>query len=959
MRPPDDRDTETVAIAFLQRVLSDTSDGGLRSLAEYQTLFPGFEALIAAEFESLQDQEDPTPNETDAMDRAARASIYERLRNQLARDVDPAVSIGQEQPIVDDGPGRYSSMEQLAEGGMGTIRRVWDRDLRRPLAMKMLRQTGRSRLDEASDRISRFLEEAQVTSQLAHPGIVPVHEVGLTAAGNPYFTMALVRGRTLREIIDATPPQRSGRHIGRLASLLAKACDAVAYAHNKGVIHRDLKPSNIMVGRFGEVFVMDWGLARVLGTPDRRDLRLRSMADDAIHSPRRELEERAPNDALVTMDGDVIGTPAYMSPEQARGEVDEIGPRSDVYSLGAILYHMLTGRTPYSQPGETTTAGAVLDQVLAGPPPAISDSDASVPPELAAICEKAMARSPERRYRSALELGVDLHAFLEGRVVAAHETGAMAEAKKWVQRNKGLAIASCAALIALIAGLVISLVLREHAGSQAELAQQNATRAEASFATAFESVRRMLMRVGTNTLVDVPQMDLARRELLRDALELNQELLELRPDDPSVQREIALAHVRIGTNERRLGDYVAAESALQQGQREIERLVSSAPDHLALVMAAGLVRVELGSLAAARGNLDEAIETTTDGLERLRPAIAQHPGHVDLLDLWADALGRLASSRHERGAAGDPEAAANAMREAAGIRADLARRDPTPIRQRQHASAAVMLAAILPNSAVEKETLLSDAKLRFEQLLRENRHDRQLRYALADACNRLGVHQKMTNRPDAAQSNFERAVQLRRTLARDWPFNPAYESELAGALSNYGDLLRISGSLPTARELLEEAIDHTTKAIALEPERIGLQHYLYSQHHKLCRVLHLQNDYRELAVRAERFATIPWGWRAHERVATFLTVASDLSRSDPQHDDENAGALADAWQAKAVHHLGRAVDLGFAEADYFTDNDRYPDLSHWLSKKAELASLRERPDFRALQQRVQEILDRR
>ncbi|MCR9248268.1 MAG: serine/threonine protein kinase [bacterium] len=966
MRSSHNTDSMAVIVAFLQRFLADADTTGSRSLAEYQALYPGFEMLIETEFRRLHGELDPSPAPCEAAaadapeDNESRASVYDRLHDRLARDVDPAVSIGAERAVVDVSPGRYSSLEELAQGGMGTIRRVWDRDLRRPLAMKMLRQRCGDGTD-AADLISRFLEEAQITSQLAHPGIVPVHELGLTAAGNPYFTMTLVRGRNLKEIIDSTRGQRASRHIGRLLGILAKACDAVAYAHSEGVIHRDLKPSNVMVGKFGEVFVMDWGLARVSGTPDRHDIRLRTRPDDnsSIRSPRRDLAEHDPDGALVTMDGDVIGTPAYMAPEQARGEVNELGPRSDVYSLGAILYHMLTGRPPYARSADAMTTDSVLERVLAGPPAAVARNCTDVPPELAAICEKAMARAPEHRYRSALEFGNDLHAFLEGRVVEAYEAGSLAQARKWVQRNRGLAIASCTALTALIVGLVLSLVFMQQADDQAALAQRNATRAEASFETAFEAVRRMLTRVGLNTLVDVPQMDLARRELLQDALQLDRRLLEMRPDDPAVQREIALAHVRIGTNERRLGDYVAAELALQQGERDLARLATESPGDFAVVMATGLVRIELGNLAAARGNQTEAIGSIQDGLQRLASASSTHPDHPDLQALQADALGRLAACLHERDSEEDAEAATAAMRRAVAIRGRLANRDPSPLREREHASAMVMLATTLPHATAEKEPLLREARRQFERLLHRDSHDRHLRFALADACNRLGLQQKRKQQHEAAEHNFERAIEIRRTLARDWPLNPLYESELAGALSNYGDLLRINGSLPTARELLEEAIDHTQNAIAIEPERAGLRRYLYNQHHKLCRVLALQHDYHELAKRSKHFAAIPIGWRAYERVATFLTVASDLARQDAQADGRDTAAITDTWLTSAVAHLGLAVDRGFAEAAYFDDNDLYPDLGAWLAKKAELASLRGRPDFVALQARVQTILDQR
>ncbi|MCA9317888.1 MAG: serine/threonine protein kinase, partial [Planctomycetes bacterium] len=185
-------------------------------------------------------------------------------------------------------------------------------------------------------QVARFLEEALVTGQLDHPGVVPVHELGLDPTGRVFFTMKLVRGEDLRAVLGRVHRNEPDWTVPRALGLLLRACEAMAYAHDKHVIHRDLKPGNIMVGRFGEVYVMDWGLARVLGRPDARDLRLRPDVGTtaSLHSERHE--QASEHSPLVTMDGDVVGTPAYMPPEQARGAIDELSPASDVYALGAI-----------------------------------------------------------------------------------------------------------------------------------------------------------------------------------------------------------------------------------------------------------------------------------------------------------------------------------------------------------------------------------------------------------------------------------------------------------------------------------------------------------------------------------------------------------------------------------------------------------------------------------------------
>ncbi len=317
------------------------------------------------------------------------------------------------------GTARFEDLGLLGQGAMGEVRRVRDRDLNRVMAMKVIR----AGLMERPAILARFLEEAQCSAQLQHPGIVPVHEIGRLPDGRVYFTMREVRGRTLGDIIwelHAASPGvgwqegRSGWTFRRLLDAFVKVCEAVGYAHARAVVHRDLKPDNVMVGEHGEVLVVDWGLAKVRGLRDRAaeagDL-------DVVVTDRS-------TSGGSTRVGVVAGTPAYMAPEQARGEVDRIDARSDVYALGAVLYEILSGRPPYEGP----SGHAVLSMVLEGPPeppgracvgssdpldPAIA-AGPPLPDELVAVCRKAMARAQEERYGNAAELAAEVTSWLEG-----------------------------------------------------------------------------------------------------------------------------------------------------------------------------------------------------------------------------------------------------------------------------------------------------------------------------------------------------------------------------------------------------------------------------------------------------------------------------------------------------------------------------------------------------------------
>ena len=301
-----------------------------------------------------------------------------------------------------DLPERYWSLGLIGAGSMGEVFRIYDRALRRVLAMKVLK----SDLKHPELAIIRFVEEAQITAQLEHPGIVPVHDIGQLPDGRWFFTSKEAKGRTLTEMIREVHALRlekgtfgvtpSGWSFRRLTDAFHQVCVAVGYAHARGVIHRDLKPDNILAGNYGEVLVLDWGLARPIGVPARQG-----------GEQERVGTYRAKDPALATREGLVAGTPAFMSSEQARGETD-LTPACDVYALGGVLYMVIFGHHPYEEKG----AREVLKLVREGPPPFPPAPWA--PLHLITICRKALSKNAEDRYQDASTLAAEIDAWIEG-----------------------------------------------------------------------------------------------------------------------------------------------------------------------------------------------------------------------------------------------------------------------------------------------------------------------------------------------------------------------------------------------------------------------------------------------------------------------------------------------------------------------------------------------------------------
>ncbi|HEV3025322.1 MAG TPA: serine/threonine-protein kinase, partial [Pirellulales bacterium] len=350
---------------------------------------------------------------------------------------------------------RFRVLRRHARGGLGEVYVAEDQELHREVALKEIRER------HAHEPVSRarFLLEAEVTGGLEHPNIVPVYGLGSYADGRPFYAMRFIKGDSLKDAIkrfhDADQAQRDlGERRLKLRELLGRfidVCNAVEYAHSRGVLHRDLKPGNIMLGKYGETLVVDWGLAKALGH--------RGSAND---SGERTLEPASASSSAETQMGSAIGTPQYMSPEQAEGRIDELGPRTDVYSLGATLYCLLAGRAPFPDPD----VGTAVKQVSHGDFPPPRSIKHAVPMALQAVCLKAMALKPEERYTSARSLADDIEHWLADEAVSAYREPFSRRVNRWMRNHKGTTGALAAAAVVLLVTSAVGLTLGRRANER-------------------------------------------------------------------------------------------------------------------------------------------------------------------------------------------------------------------------------------------------------------------------------------------------------------------------------------------------------------------------------------------------------------------------------------------------------------------------------------------------------------
>lgn len=708
---------------------------------------------------------------------------------------------------------RYTLTRVHGEGGLGRVWLARDAALNREVALKEIRPDK----DVSPGTSRRFLREAQITGQLEHPNIIPVYDLSHTEdSDEPYYTMRLMRGRTLsQEIKEYHKRRRIGEEnpldFPRLMNAFVSICNALHFANSRGVIHRDLKPDNIMIGAFGEVIVLDWGLALMV------DRATDEFDAPAVAPTIEEIEK--------THAGGIMGTPAYMAPEQADGRNDRIDARTDVYGLGAILFAILTGHGPHKLGNSGTTVRDTLDllrfiSVRDAPRP--RDVDSSIPRALDSICRHAMARRPSERYVNAKELADDVQRFLADEPVSCHAEPWRDRSLRWLRKHKTWAqsLATALTLIAVIsaaAAFFINGARRREASARvaAESAHKKELTAHEETAVAkADAVRRFQQTRQTSdralegvsdVLLNFPGMQRIRQELLQQLATDYQSYAEEDSSDPSLRLEAGRAMIRLATIQKLLGRYDSAESAYSAGLQRFMELKTDGADNLAIEQEIAATHNLLGSLFATMNRVDDAQSNFETAIRLMTALIAKNPEDPELKSRLLGHRANLANLQHQNGNSDSAvktlteiEAefkALTTIRDLIDDRMNLAK-TKTSLAQMLGTQGRIMEAEVAARSAVDAWRELTVRKAD-EPEYQLGLVESQL--TLANTLHTLGRRREQ-------RDVYQDAILNSEILLASQPDIPAFQEKLALSRHNYANLLHQLGENSKAEEASKLAL---------------------------------------------------------------------------------------------------------------------------------------------------------
>ena len=872
-----------------------------------------------------------------------------------------------------------------------------DTELHREVALKQILD---SHADDDTSR-HRFLLEAEITGGLEHPGIVPVYGLGAYGDGRPYYAMRFIRGDSLKEAIEQfhrdgslrVDPGRRSLELRKLLRRFLDVCNAIDYAHSRGVLHRDIKPGNIIVGQHGETLVVDWGLAKAVGRSEPG-------------SGERTLRPSSASGSAETLPGTALGTPAYMSPEQAGGDLDRLGPRSDVYSLGATLYCLLAGKPPLE--GDVADVLRAVQKADFRPPRQI---DASIDRGLEAVCLKAMALRPEDRYATPKGLAEDVERWMADEPVSAWREPISRRVRRWMQRNRTAVAAAAVALVAGVIGLGAVTGVQARANSalrkandetKAALAEtkeakeatdaaltqseENARRAEANAKTARRAVNDYLDRVTTSPQLQRPGLSGLRRDLLNRALSYYENFLRESTADPELRAEAADAQNRAGMILAELGETSKAVAAGERAVALNEQLVHDQPDKPAHRHRLAAALNTLGNALRTTRQSDEALAAYRRSAETREALLRTEPDNIDCATDLAVAWSNVAKTLGNVGREKESEALLVRLRTHLE---ELIRRVPDSGRARDLLADTLHslgnLAADREQFEAARSLYQRSLELR-EAMVREHPDDWAGQSQLARINNELGLLHFHFNHPEEALRYYEKSRELRERLLAAEPASAELQEYLARSLENLGNLQnsltnysaalpvlercrelrarlataspgnaemqgRLGGSLHNlamsheglkhdaeAERLYREAIECQRRARAIQPE-VVVHRAFFTNHLLGLGGLRLRAGKADEAAKLALEAAAFWTTEPQPLLRSALLLASCAGAAGSK-DSPEAKARKEGYGRSAVELLDKAAVNGFRNLDFFRSSK-------------ELDPIRDREDFKSMVRRLE------
>jgi eukaryotic-like serine/threonine-protein kinase len=694
---------------------------------------------------------------------------------------------------------RYRPLRLHAAGGLGQVLVAEDLELHRQVALKEIQAR---HADDPSSR-RRFVAEAEITGNLEHPGVVPVYGLGVYADGRPFYAMRFIHGQTLGDAISEFHQQDhtdvTSLKFRQLLGRVVGVCNAVAFAHSRGIVHRDLKPQNVMLGPFGETLVVDWGLAKSVNAP--------TDDGDGEQSTCATLLGDLPGEISATATGQIIGTPAYMSPEQAQGRVRDIGPASDVYGLGAILYALLTGKPPLS--GKIANViESLREHSIVSP----RQAQPRVPRPLSAICLKAIAREPGERYATALDLAADIERWLADEPTVAYVEPWTDMAARWMRKHRlPVAVGSALSLVLSLA-LGVGYVLVRHERDLAQIERNKAvvanTHAQENAAATRDVVEQFLIQVGDDRWSQIPGFEDVRIEMVTLAVNRYRQLLRQQSDDLALSADAAMAFRRCANLYRMVGRFEPAKGLYDEAVSRLRTTADANPQVAAYERRLCEAMTDRALYVSRLEGPQAAEPPLREALSAGRQLQKKYPAKWDMVAVAARAQMDLAELLHELGRDNDAvelARAANTNLQQAALRLNspsarlLAVHSQLAFGQMlretgSHAEAKTVLDAAISRAAKESAARPEETNFRF--ILVKGRFQR----ALVDASDGAV--------PEASRVALAKGIQDFNTLVSEFPKTASFRRNLAEALTAQADFELRQGRHDAAASAARHALDH-------------------------------------------------------------------------------------------------------------------------------------------------------